>query len=840
MYASNINASNSGAAYQPSADASAQPTGTTSTDSSRRASGNPFRRLGETLTHRSAGTAPTSQTRHSAQDLSGALAATRREGAAPDSTGWPEQADMAGFLGIKSSQGRSDSLRLALGRGARLSTMGLQLPPLTPHGLGNWFAAPAGNWPQDRPKLVATMLANLQTLAGVGDPRTRDQLHSEITVHWHCLCEVEKKNLLEKLMVGPNAGLLGNTERAAVNDADRTNVRDWLDHTLLYTDGCDDPDLSARLLAACGSQARDRLKPLLAAVKDDEHGPLLAARFHPLHLRASVTDQFDLIGFIKGTNREYAKLPEDKRDGKIEVLTIGAGPTGLAFADGANRMGAKVEIYDARDRIGGRVDIQYGKRGDGTLTPFPMGAMRVNEDNGIMAFVDKDEHPTAPFGNPGVVLTAFVLGDRVFEQRPGEEPLDDMQRQVRADVKLALGSVLQPILEAREAGNPAKLWTRNLDVEKKFDGHTFRTGLETLLREHGIVWNEDQWKTFGDSGIGVGGYKAYEQTGFLEMFGFRADKRIDDHVYFPKGIEKVFETLLHNDDPLQDGTPVTSLAQQGALHLNTEITHIDDTNKDVNGNPKPVVTFVNKLDGSTWKKAYDHVAFTGGPFEAEKKGFLRLTTASISAAAVRAQGEPATKLGFTVPADRFEELGLPENFQLHNATQQVYVMPRTEGSDVRKVLVYGLGENANRTAEMSDRQMLKLLLNGLRDPGRRGDEISGPQELKTKLTQAADLFEEATRNQDLIYQQWSKADNIHTAFKMDRAGHRENSAKLEKTLTHVQNGVAMGNEMWVRQGGFISGAVQAAATMAGAFAHAFGGTQAPNSAFDHAGPYRGV
>lgn len=77
--------------------------------------------------------------------------------------------------------------------------------------------------------LASAATATLGKLAALPGGRELRQLHMEITLHWHCLCDVEKRNVLED-MAARHGPLLGDTHSAATPDAPASPLRNWVEH----------------------------------------------------------------------------------------------------------------------------------------------------------------------------------------------------------------------------------------------------------------------------------------------------------------------------------------------------------------------------------------------------------------------------------------------------------------------------------------------------------------------------------------------------------------------------------------------------------------------------------
>lgn len=740
-----------------------------------------------------------------------ALPASKTDTAAPArNKEWPARISMRDYLTPENCG--------ALARDGSLSMLGRALPRLTPQTVGRYFKEPVGDWPRDRNKLGPAVSKNLTLLSGMEEGPKREQLHLETTLQWHALCEAEQGDVLEALGTR-QADLLGDTTSQASNDLPRTPVRDWLEHTAVFMK----PETAARLLNSCTPEARQKLDmPMQAAGDDADLKALLKDRFTDLRMTMPLDHMYDYTGFWWDNNRQVGTLPEGVAE-NVKVCVVGAGPAGIMAADALNRIGVKPVVLEQADHIGGRI---ASGRWEGDATPYHPGGMRFHTTRGNFYWSLAEHYGLehVPFPNSSSVQTSYLIGGKVYEAQPGEAPENATMRKVAEDVMRSMTEpLLAPIREARDAGDTARFRELCDDAKQKFDSHTFQSGLKELLNEKGITWNKDEWRTFGATGIGVGGYSGYFSTGFLEEFRFLADERLEDHVALVDGADAPLYKVIEDSDDLPQGA--VSLAEQNAIQLNAEVTSI----KKVDG--KYQVTWLDKTSKETKTAEYDELFFAGGPREAVRLGLTGpqegsepLLPDDFAAAVKDARVVPATKMAVKIAADLLEDRQLPGNVQADELFQQSYVVPARDGGAV-VYPSYTLGDNSTKVAGMTGREQMDLFIQTLRNVASRDPENPSHK----KLADLADVVEQS--RDGIAYTHWGLERHQWGAFKMDGPDQLDNTRTLYAALLRMSDGaIAIGEELTF-EGGFASGALASATHGVQQFVRRQGGTLPPNSPY---------
>ena len=742
---------------------------------------------------------------------------SHRQHTAPASSTFPAKFDLSHMVSALNTT--ATSLRgLSHGSILKLGTKGRPMPPLTSQRVGMHFDAPVGEWGVERSHLVSAMLDNLTALnrlpEGPGKSRQQLQLHKELNLHWGSLCEAEKVKLVESLGTR-HIALLG----PLADDAAPTPVRDWLEHKVVNM-----PARSfERLRHACSDVAATRLQHAFDA---RARAAELTPRFKQFRCDLPVDHMYPYAAFLERTQRVVGELPADKK-GKLEVCVVGGGPSGIVTADLLNRLDVKVTVLEQDDAIGGRMrDIEI----DGNV--FRPGAMRYAPDTTWMHFIEGSGLPLVPFPNVGDVTAMYLIGsNEPVIGRPGEPTHHALFDAVASEYKDAVAKVLEPIERARAAGDVATLQELWHGVREKFDGHTFRSGVEALLKENGVQWNEDKWNTFGVRGTGVGGYRGYFDRGFLSVVRFLADGRLANHRFLPGGSHEVLEHMVHNKDGLPAGAK--SLAEQGSVVLNAEYTGRRE-NKDGTWS----VSYRDKSSGGNVTRRFDAVFMAVPVPELRRLNETAddKTPGVMNGAVVRAvetvRIDSATKVMWPIPKERLEGKNhLPGNIQSSKSFAQLYILPPNDRSPDYQIHAYPLGDNSTRTHGYTKEDHVNSVIDTLR--ACKGDSAGS----RAARELAELLVPDSMASVGL--KSWGTERHFGGAFKMNAPHDTEHvDALWQSTRSVPDKGVFYVGEQFSDEDGFASGAAATSVNSVQSFVRFQGGTLPVNSPHQQEDLYR--
>jgi len=737
----------------------------------------------------------------------------------------------------------------------QLSTIGRPLPPVIPQTVGRDFEKPIGEWTEDR---TGDVFKNLHKLAETPAGPDQEQLHLEISLRWHALCEVEQRNVLDALG-SEHAHLLGDTAKPSTDEAARTPVRDWLEHTMGL--GTDRHQIGRLFRELRNPAAANKLSTSLHAANTEAGATMLRARFTNLRFEQAMDDGVDYGGFMERTNRVYATLPKEKVG--MKVIVVGGGTTGITAADGLNRMGAKPLVLEQADQIGGRAKTIRTTRADGRESPTKVeaGGMRANLHNGnpLTYMVKRYAIKTEVFGNPGVLPTVYDIDGKVRMVEARTKPTDPLM--LKANElwnKHVERAVFDPIRRARDAGDTAKFFELTEALAQKTDNMDFREFVSDCLRKGGVTDIKPDLKRMIDAhGIGVGTYLPYYDTSALEEVRFTVNERVEKHKFFPEGFDTPLRKMVADDEfepgkkggMLPSGVPFKSLKEQGAIRLGAEVTDV----RKPNDGPWEV-SYTDKKTGEKKVETGDDVIWAAPQFEAKFKGItdikgpdeLQLVETKLHTAMQLAQQTGATKLAVKIPIEAFrkaEEKGLDLGVCLQTVKgyQQSYVLPEypaeiaDSGKDTgpaqsRVMFVsYNLGSFALKDAGLSGEEKFandKRLIRNAQHA--EGDEKG--KEIMKALADALDLVDP----KDIYHENWLMEKHFYAAFKMDAPGDRANTRLMEDSVLKGSDmkGLLIGNEFMSSESGFVRGGYAMGINLDQKLAVRHGGTLPPNSPFE--------
>lgn len=704
---------------------------------------------------------------------------------------------------------------------AKLGTQGRECPVLTPQTLGHYFKEPVGVWPGKREKLVESVIQNLKTLGDRSDVKAAKQLRREITLHWHALAPSEQSDVLDKI------GQVSKDGSKWTNFADKGNVKDWLEHTAAHMEAGD----VRKLLGACGENARKNLAASFErAGTDDTHRASVKEKSADMRMTLPLDHMYDYSGFYWDNKRKVGTLAPEVAS-KLKVCVVGAGPAGLMAADALNRVGVKPTVLEAEDHIGGRLASRRRPPeetgGAESPTATHPGGMRFHTTHGnfYWSMAKNYDLKHIDFTNPSQVGATLLVGEQVLKMEPGKEPTDPVLKKVKDDFNKAMDSLTAPLRHARDAGDTAKFRELSDAAKKTFDPLKFKDGVEHLLKENGIKWSDKEWETFGAVGIGVGGYKGYYNTGFLEEMRFLVDERLEGHQLLVDGADAPLKKMIADKSDLPAGTQ--SLEEQKAIKLDSPVTGVEKTPEG-----KYKVTWQEKGKEPV-SETYDEVFFGAGPQIAvklkmtEDRGDASLVSRDMAVALESANIVGATKMTMTVPADQFKPETLPKNLQSTEEFQQLYLHPPAkEGNNAVVYLSYTLGDNAAKVKDKSMDEQIAGLVGALRTAASRS--TTGADD-SAKLNNLADLIE--THKSRAHYTHWSNVETQGGAFKMDAPGDLQNTRELYAQTFKSKSGLHFINEEVTAEAGFASGAFAAAVNAVQNLVVRHNGKLPPNSPY---------
>ena len=794
-----------------------------------------------------------SSTAHN-RTLPGQAGPTVKEGA------WPfGRLDVGGRVGpqkisaMKQQYGKSEAGDKPQSPG----TIGRPKPEITPVSVGRYFRTPVGNWQGDRLATRFKVASNLPRLIEPNlSQNEREQLHLETTLHWHCLSECEKVDVLNTL-VSTHPASLGPATGAP------NAVRNFLEHTLTSMH----PDEALRLFRFCDGTTRTALKSTFAKTKNANEVAAIKQRNADLRNTMPLDHGYDYAGLIWDNNRRIATIPEAAKN--KEVLIFGAGTAGITFADFCNRAGmTNFTLMEQSKQIGGRLKTEKWPVSATTpdralaateagreLSPTPLhpGGMRFHQTRGNVYWSYAKHYglhtQSVEFPNPSRAPVSGIVDDRLIMVYPNGTSTDPVVDKVLKEFKGAyLDRISKPVRATRDAGDSATFFELCNQLKINFDDKALRQAVKDQLTEAGHKWGEPEWKIFDSlGGFGVGGYKGYNYIGSLEEFRLDLDERLDDHKCLIDGADEPLRQILYDDHGLS--------ADQDTLgtHLQTGVELLPGAYKskeDGKFHLQVRVHSENEGEESVVRDmTCDEFFFTGSPKEAQRLGLTDLAAddnkepiladRAFATAVKQSNMVNATKMILKIPQDIMEAAGImPKNIQTSESFGQSYLVPPLPNSTNWVVYPsYLLGNSAEQFVGMSGEDQLKMFVNTLRKVGGQPADPKVPAEHqaeiaaeKQKLVNLANAVEEAYRRSEgkLSFTNWSEEEHLWGAFKGDMPGQLANTEVVSEQAFKPEAKRCFGEE-YSSEFGFASGAVKDAADVFMQMAERLGGTKVANA-----------
>lgn len=316
-------------------------------------------------------------------------------------------------------------------------------------------------------------------------------------------------------------------------------------------------------------------------VTPDKHETCFETETYP---KTFIDILYDHKGYLDKHNGFLGKhkLPSDKK-----VAIVEAGVAGLMAGRLLMKMGLTPVIYEAGDRVGGRVWSEYPIEDNGAL--FELGAMRVPRSEQLFQYLaDQFEMQHERFPDPGVVNTQIYYQNKAFKWRAGGKP-PSIFAKVGADWNNFVNTRLGTVSKALQKGDydtAKQLWQRMLThPHTNWSNVSFFQGLEAEFPD----WTASEFALFGALGLGSGGFGPLYPENFAELARLIINGLETCQQFYPHGVGALVDGLyrrrtnsldkdmvdpvsLWDRDCLRFGQTVISIISQtdGTVLLTTE------------------------------------------------------------------------------------------------------------------------------------------------------------------------------------------------------------------------------------------------------------------------------
>jgi tryptophan 2-monooxygenase len=523
-----------------------------------------------------------------------------------------------------------------------------------------------------------------------------------------------------------------------------------------------------------------------------------------------------------------------------KVAVVGAGPAGLCAGYLLNRMGATVEMFEASDRVGGRID-SYPPLGPGDPARFEMGAMRVPPSEQLFQYFWSDFALPAPspFPDPGDVDTKIIFQNTVYDW-PAQGSAPPIFNNVATGWKNFAGSQTMQNLTTwlsnpTTFGQAQQLWQQlifnagqPLGPEQGYSMISFYQGLVQAFVENASTyqckpWSAQDFALFGALGLGSGGFGPLYQVNFAEIVRLVINGLETNQQFYGAGLAGLTDTFA------------SRLSSQGAIFsVNTKVTGVNY----YGGLQQPVlVNWINQ--GTPGSGYYDAAVIatttrsmqvdmditeppTSSGRSKEQQGDLAqgrqvMPISNDQATAIQELHLMNSSKLFVLCSSKFwAQGGMPQNIQTDGLVRGLYCL-EYPGSNYGVVLVsYTWGDDSTKYIALTDpNERLQVLLRSLSpyttDPGMSAF-LNGLQ---------STLLPAYTRMID-----WQAQRQYYGAFKLNYPGQDVMNQTLYNQYQATSNRVFLAGDSVGWCGGWIEGALQTAVNAAASVVQNLAGASA--------------
>ena len=312
------------------------------------------------------------------------------------------------------------------------------------------------------------------------------------------------------------------------------------------------------------------------------------------------TPAMDYVAWLKQSGNAIAHILNGS---DYSVAVIGSGAAGLAAGYELLRCGVNVTVYEAGDRIGGRLFTSPSSTGDGNV--FEMGAMRFTPSEQLLHYYSNIfttsgastiTFDTGAFPDPGVNLTYISFQGETYVYDPSSNDntlppsfyttsngwndfLDNGFTSADGTITLTAPNTLTNWL-ADPTTNAASIqaaWQAYIDA---FANSTLYEAMVRIFTDAnapaGVQWSQTDFEFYGALGTGFGGMGPLFPICFLDIIRFTINAVDSDQHEITTGVDSVVQgflnqpvTLLGGDSKylknyVKTGMPVTAVESTGA------------------------------------------------------------------------------------------------------------------------------------------------------------------------------------------------------------------------------------------------------------------------------------
>jgi tryptophan 2-monooxygenase len=531
---------------------------------------------------------------------------------------------------------------------------------------------------------------------------------------------------------------------------------------------------------------------------------------------------YDHAGYLRTNN---GMLGSGSLSGK-NIGIVGAGAAGLCAAWLLMMMGAKVTIFEAGTRAGGRISSVNPIPGNPAT--FELGAMRVPPSEQLFQYFAGlfGVQPGGQFPDPGKVFTQIVFENQTFNWQADQPPPSQFQNVSTGWGNLAnsFAGITADLADSSSFSNAQTAWQKLIfnatppGPEQGYSAISFFQGLVEAFvenfQQYGLSqpWSAEDFALFGALGVGSGGFGPLYQVNFAEIIRLVVNGLETNQQFYPGGLGALITGFLESrpgggsnlGDYVAYQTTIQSVQPvSGGL---VQVTF-------AGGNPAP--------------RLYDAViiATTTRSMQVD----LGLTDPAAGTLVLNADQNTAireihlmnsSKL-FVLTQSKFwlpppgQQATLPANIQTDGLVRGLYCLDYGSNTNYGVVLIsYTWGDDSTKCIAIKDPQTrLNILLNSL--------QAAVPDFVDALIHQ---IMPQYTTMID-----WQEELNYYGAFKLNYPGQDPLNQNLYYQFLQSNNGIYLAGDSVGWCGGWIEGAFQTGMNAAAAVVKQFGGNLFANN-----------
>jgi tryptophan 2-monooxygenase len=542
---------------------------------------------------------------------------------------------------------------------------------------------------------------------------------------------------------------------------------------------------------------------------------------------------FDYGKFLRDADRKTAIAGGP--DSAKNIAVVGSGAAGLVAAYELSKISnLNVTLYEAGNRLGGRMDSLRFSDGEHNDKIFEFGCMRFPPNSTTLYHYLKkfDLHPVPNFPDPGVVHTQLLYENQVINWPRGQNTPDndDFQR-----IGRDLGSILVSLLGDRcdiNTKRPRTLFdywaiyqkdgTKKADVVRiwqaiidRFKDMTFYNAMYNLAQDPKIVetpWSQEDMNKFGALGVGSGGFSALFAVNFIEIIRL-----------FPNGWELHQELLIEGIGSLVDQFEQALVDQGVSIRRNSKIRKIEEVDR------RYALSFTDGVEPkvfdavivATTTRAMEYMGFTLGEAsnlipQGSKIAIRSLHLMNSSKLFI------TTETKFWYKENNKSRTDLPSNIQTDELLRGLYCLDydtdRLDADNHRNpegkgvvLMSYVWGDDSSKLLALSMEQRYHHFLQAIR-----------------KVNPLfADLLDEQREEMKMI--DWTATENHYGAFKVNYPGQEQSNHDIHFQYQSRNHGVFLAGDSVSFAGGWMEGAMSSGVNAASAVARYVGASSRADS-----------